>query len=312
MGDEARHRLAGVHRVEQQRLVPRRQRHRLAHRVVEPAVARRVHRVGDLDVAGIERRGALDHGRQLGRHLRHPVALPAGVTPHADAVDRYRLVQRPQPDQETGVGERTARGADHRVEPDAERPGLRRHLLGGKDVAESAERRMPGGRMDHVRAATLAGQRPGAPLQRCVGRRLVLAHGERMQRRAEQPIEQQVARRAVQGASVLDALFELDVGVQPEPARPGRGEAHEVRLHRPGHEHGVGAARLRLAEVKLELAHLVPAEGQPRAVVALNPQLDAERRAEPGRRVERRRRVAEPGSRKPVDASKWSTHRHSG
>ncbi len=167
--------------------LPRRQRHRLAHRVVEPAVARRVHRVGDLDVGGIERRGTLDHGRQIGRHLRHPVALPPGVAPHADAVDRYRLVQRPQPDQEAGVGERAARGADHRVEPDAERPGLRRHLLSGQDVAEPAERRMPGGVMDHVRPAALAGERSGAPLQRCVGRRsLVLAHGERMQLRAEQ------------------------------------------------------------------------------------------------------------------------------
>ena len=138
---------------------------------------------------------------------------------------------------------------------------------------------MPGGRMDHVRAAALVGQRPGAPFQRCVGRRLVLAHGERTQRRAEQLVEQQVARSAVEGAGAVDALFELAVRVHAEPARPGRGEAHQVRLHRPGHEHGVGAARLRLAEAELELAHLVPAEGQPRAVVALDPQLDTERRA---------------------------------
>ena len=62
------------------------------------------------------------------------------------------------------MGERAARGADHRVEPDAERPGLRRHLLGGQDVAESAERRLPGGGMDHVWPAALVGQRPGAPL----------------------------------------------------------------------------------------------------------------------------------------------------
>ena len=68
--------------------MPRRQRHRLPHRVVEPAVARRVHRVGDLDVAGIERRRALDHAGQLGCHLHNPVTLPAGVAPHADAVDR--------------------------------------------------------------------------------------------------------------------------------------------------------------------------------------------------------------------------------
>ena len=41
-----------------------------------------------------------------------------------------------------------------------------------------------------------------------------------------------------------------------------------------------------------ELTHLVPAEGQARAVVALDPQLDPEGRAEVRGRVERRRRVA--------------------
>ena len=169
VGDEARHRLAGVDRIEQQRLVPRRHRHRLAHRVVEPAVARRVHRVGDLDAAGIERRRVLDQAGQLGRHLRDPVALSPGVAPHADSVDGRRLAQRR------------------------------------------------------------------------VGRRLVLAQGKRMQRRAEQPVEQQVAGSAVESAGVDDALFELDVDVHPEPASPGCGEAGEVRLHRPGHQHGVGA-----------------------------------------------------------------------
>ena len=68
------------------------------------------------------------------------------------------------------MGERAARGADHRVEPDAETPGLHHYLLGGQDVTEPAERRMPRGGMDHVRAATLVGQRLGAPLQRRVGR----------------------------------------------------------------------------------------------------------------------------------------------
>ena len=129
-----------------------------------------------------------------------------------------------------------------------------------------------------------------------------------MQRRAEQPVEQQVARGPVERVGVVDALFELDVHVHPEPARPGGGEAHEVRLHRSGREHRVGAARPRLAEVELELAHLVPAEGQPRAVVALDPQLDAEGRAETRRRVERRWRVAEPDSWKPVGGGKRAGH----
>ena len=207
------------------------------------------------------------------------------------------------------MGERAARGADHRVEPDAERPGLRRHLLGSQDVAEPAERRMPGGGVNNVGPAALIREYPGAPLQRRVGRRLVLAHGKRMQRRAEQPAEQQVAGSAVASVGVGDALFELDVDVHPEPASPGRGEAGEVRLHRPGHQHGVGAARLRLAEVELELAHLVSPEGEPRAVVALDPQLDPEGRAELRGRVERRRRVAEADSREPVDGGKRAGHR---
>ena len=287
-----------------QRLVPRRQRRRLAHRIVEPAVARRVHLVGDFDVARVERRRALDHRRQLGRHLRRAIALPAGVPPHADAVDRHRLAQRPQAHQNAGVGERAARGADHRVEPDTESRGLRHEFLGGDDVAEPAERRMPRGGVNDVRPATLAGERPGEALQRRVRRRLVLAHGERVQRRTEQPVEQQVARIPVEMAGVVHAVFELDVRVHPEPARAGGGEADEVRLHRPGGQHGVGAPRLRLTEVELELAHLVAPKGEPRAVVALDPQLDPEGRAEAGRRVERGRRVAEPDSREPVDGGK--------
>ena len=185
MGDKARHRLAGVHRVEEQRLAARRQRHRLAHRVIEPAVARRMHGVRNLDLVRIERRPVLDHRRQPGRHLLHPLGLPQGIAPHRDAVDRRRLAQRPQADQEAGVGEPAARGADHRVEPGAELPGLRRQLLGCQDVAEPAERRTAGCGVNDVRPAALVGQRPGAPLQRRVGRRVVLAHGERAERRAE-------------------------------------------------------------------------------------------------------------------------------
>ena len=201
-----------------------------------------------------------------------------------------------------------ARGADHRVEPDTKSPGLRHHLFGSQDVAEAADRRMPRGGVDHVRAAALVGKRPGETLHRRVRRRLVLTDRERMQRCAQQPIEQQVSGSPVKGARVVHALFELDVRVHPEAARPGRGKAHEVRLHRPGRQHGVGAARLRLAEVELELAHLVAAEGQAGAVVALDPQLDAEGRAQVRGRVERCRRVAEPHPREPLDDGKQAGH----
>ena len=250
----------------------------------------------------------LDHAGQLGRHLHHAIALPTRVAPHADAVDWHRLAQRPQAHERAGVGEPAARGADHRVEPDTKSPGLRHHLFGSQDVAETADRRMPRGGVDHVRAAARVSKRLGETLHRRVGRRLVLADRERMQRCAQQPTEQQVSGSPVEGARVVHALFELHVHVHAEAARPGRGEAHEVRLHRPGRQDGVGAARLRLAEVELELTHLVPAEGQARAVVALDPQLDAEGRAEARRRVERRRRVAEPHPREPVDGGKQAGH----
>ena len=157
-------------------------------------------------------------------------------------------------------GEPAARGADHRVEPDTKNPGLRHHLFGSQDVAEAADRRMPRGGVDHVRAAARVSKRLGETLHRRVGRRLVLADRERMQRCAQQPIEQQVSGSPVEGARVVHALFELHVHVHAEAARPGRGEAHEVRLHRPG------------------------------------------------RRVERRRRVAEPHPREPVDDGKQAGH----
>ena len=76
---------------------------RLAHRVVEPAVSRRVHRVGHCAGAGIECRRALDHAGQLGRHLHHASALPRRVAPHADAVQRHRLAERPQAHERTSM-----------------------------------------------------------------------------------------------------------------------------------------------------------------------------------------------------------------
>ena len=157
-------------------------------------------------------------------------------------------------------------------------------------------------------AACPRGERPGEALERRVGRRLVLADGQRVQGRPEQPVHQHVARGAVEVAGLVHALFELDVRVHPELASRGRGDADEVRLHRPGDQHGVGAAGPRLAEMELELAHLVAPEREPRAVVALDPQLDAEGGAEARSRVERGRRVAEPDSREPVDGGDWVGH----
>ena len=60
--------------------------------------------------------------------------------------------------------------------------------------------------------------------------------------------------------------------------------------------------------MELELTHLVAPQRESRAVVALDPQLDAEGGAETRRRVERCRRVAERDSREPVDGGRWVGH----
>ena len=159
-----------------------------------------------------------------------------------------------------------------------------------------------------VGLATRGRERRPAPLHRRVRRRLVLALGERMQRCPQHPVEQQVARRAIEVPGAVHPIFELDVDRHSEPARGGGRDAHQVRLHRAGDQHRVRAPRPRLAEVELELAHLVAAQGEPRAVVALDPELDPERRAQVGRGLQRRRHVAEPDPRKAGDAGKGAGH----
>ena len=99
-----------------------------------------------------------------------------------------------------------------------------------------------------------------------------------------------------------------DAGLHPEPPRGGGSDAHQVRLHRAGDQHRVGAARLSFAEVELDLAHLVAAEREAGAVVALDPEIDAKRPAKVRRGIERRRRMAEPRPREAGDAGKGTGH----
>ena len=204
------------------------------------------------------------------------------------------------------MGEAASRRADHGVEADA--VGLVRDFFGGHDVAEPAERRMPGGGADDVGLAAPGRQRLRAHLHRRVRRRLVLALGERMQGCPQHPVEQQVAGAAVGLVHPLDPVLELDVDVHTEPARRRRGDAHQVRLHRPGHQHRIRAPCPRLAEVELELAHLVAAEGEARAVVALYVKVDAERRAQVRGGLQRRGRMAEPRPREAADAGEGAGH----
>ena len=210
------------------------------------------------------------------------------------------------------MGERAARGADHHVEPDAEGCGLGHHFLRGDDVAEPPEGRVPWRGVNHVRPAALVDERSAEALQRRVRRRLVLSDGKRMQRRAEQAVHQQVAGSAVEVTGLDHALFELDVRVHPELASASRGNTDEVRLHGPRDQHRIGAPGLRRPKMELELAHLVARQRQPRAVVALHPQLNAEGSAKARRQVDGCRRVAEPDPRELVHGGKCVPHNGDG
>ena len=72
------------------------------------------------------------------------------------------------------------------------------------------------------------------------------------------------------------------VSALPEARQPP-----QIRLQRPRDQYSIRAARTRLAQVELELAHLVPSEGASGAVLALDPKLDAERPAQVRGGVER-------------------------
>ncbi len=79
MRDQTGYRLGRIDRVEQQPLVARRHLHRLAHRLVEPPVARRQHRVRDVDVARILHCAAGKAPRSSRSGLRLFWAAPAAV-----------------------------------------------------------------------------------------------------------------------------------------------------------------------------------------------------------------------------------------
>ena len=94
----------------------------------------------------------------------------------------------------------------------------------------------------------------------------------------------------------------------PKPARGRCRDPYQVRLHGAGHQDRVRTLYACLAEVELELAYLVAAERQPRAIVALYPELASECCAQVRSGLQRRRRMAEPDPREAGDAGKGTGH----
>ncbi len=125
------------------------------------------------------------------------------------------------------------------------------------------------------------------------------ASGNVMQRAAEQAVQQHVAGDPIVRLRVAGAVLEQDLARQPEPGRGRGGLPGVIGLRGALRDDDVGLLRQRLAHQVLELARLVAAGREPRAVVALDPQLrPAERPRQVGHRLQRGRRVRQSDARK--------------
>ncbi len=148
------------------------------------------------------------------------------------------------------------------------------------------EERVPGKGETYRRSGNvLLDQLLGAKIHHYpVGADLVLAFRIVMDLGAQQLVEQHIAGLPVALALAGHAIFQLDLAGQAQLAGRRRGQAHEIGLHSPGDQDRVGLLCLRLAQIVLELANFVAAQGQAAAVVALDEELPSEVGAEVGQR----------------------------
>jgi hypothetical protein len=114
--------------------------------------------------------------------------------------------------------------------------------------------------------------------------------------RAEQAVEEQIARRDRWGVAAQD-----DHAPHPARCRRRRGLPSMVRLHRTERDERVGAPAQRFGDAELELARLVAAGREPGLVVALHEQARAAERPGQARQlVERCGQVTQANAREPV------------
>ncbi len=155
-------------------------------------------------------------------------------------------------------------------------------LGGGLHVAQGAE---PGGpaAMHAVRRRTLVAQATADLVDAAIGRGPVGIPGE------VQPRAGELGERVVAHGSTRGRVAEAHEGRVEAPGAGGeRGEHRPVALRAAGGDEVVAALGQRVGEQELQAAHLVAAEPEPRQVVALEPDLDAEPFGEPRREVQRR------------------------
>ena len=178
---------------------------------------------------------------------------------------------------------------------------LRRGLVGqfgrGRDVAQRAHGVGAAGG-DRIGRFAGALQALGQSLH---GRGAVGAGVVQVDARAEQAVELDVATQFVVGAAPGHHAGQHQFAGETQLRRGGGGLAHVVRLHAAGGDHRVGATGQGFGQQEFQLARLVAAEAEPRAVVALDQEARASKRFGQARQgLQRRRQVGETPARNGV------------
>ena len=111
-----------------------------------------------------------------------------------------------------------------------------------------------------------------------VGASLIFTVRVVIYRRAQQSVQQHIARHVIGVVHVRHPLFKLHMTLQTELRRCGRRQANKIRLYGTGNEYGVGITRHGFTEVVLQLANLVAAKGESSAIIAFYPESCASER----------------------------------
>ncbi len=204
---------------------------------------------------------------QVGNALLLDAAGPAdGNAEHTHAAS-YAI----EAGHQAGLGAVAARGMDDPVDANAEVGRLLQDFCRATDITQCTDR---------VRAANGNDVRLAAGAAHLVCRALACLHHLRvaryvLQRRAEQPVEQNIAIVAIGFGRLRDALFENENALQADLGRRGCCLPGVVRLKCAQGDQRIGALAQRIGDQVFEFAGLVAAGGEARAIVALDPEARA-------------------------------------
>ena len=164
------------------------------------------------------------------------------------------------PEQKSRMGIAAARGYDDGVKFHARRTALAIQLQGRVNIAKRAQGRMAGTEGNDIGPAALRAEICRQIAERRIRTGLIFAFGIGAPGRAQQVVEQHIAGCHVNWIVLRHPLFQLDICRHAEFYCGRAGEAHEIRLHRPGDQHAIGLRRSGGPEIILQLPHLVAAK----------------------------------------------------